>query len=113
MKNILTIFQSLFSQFRENGISSQQAERLAFEELFSLVKSLPNADQGSALDDMNDWLKDHFFQYIESDFGGEQTQAFWDRKRSEKRDFADFMERVDTHIGLQKLTTEFGEWFWQ
>lgn len=112
MKNMIANFQLLFSQFRENGVSSQKAEMLAFEEMFAQVKELNEEDQESALDDMDDWLKDHFFQNIEGEFG-EQTQTFWNRKRTEKREFVDFMERIDTHIGLQKLTTDFGSWFWQ
>jgi len=113
-QNPLSTFISLKQEFlAENPIGQQEAEMLSFEEILAQMGSLSVEDQEHILDVMNDWCKDHFNQFIDSNFGGEQSQKFWDRKRREHKEFVSFMDRVDTLQATNQTQSEFGGWFWQ
>ena len=106
-------FISLKNEFQaENPIGEQQAEMLTFEEMFVRVKSLSVEEQAQVFDEMDCWCKSHFFTHIDGNWG-EQSQAFWGRKRDEKREFEDFIERVTDHTWTTKIPTDFGGWFWE
>lgn len=111
VQNPLITFIALTNSFSNEGNSQQASEFLAFEEMFAQVQSLSVEDQVEILNEMDCWCKDHFNQFIDG-IWGEQSPAFWNRKKEEKADFIDFMERVSDHTWNGKIPTDFGDWLW-
>lgn len=111
MTNPIATFINLTNSFSNEGNGKQASEFLALEEMFAQVQSLSVEDQVEILNEMDCWCKDHFFKFIEGNWG-EQSQAFWNRKRKEKADFISFMERISEHTFSLVYSTDFGDWLW-